>query len=170
MQPQTSQILESYIPVYDDIPKTWENARPFLVEQLKGISNAINIREIGWLLDEELLTGKAFIPGVNTLGNSQPQQFRQVLRIVVDFGALPNTGTKSLPHGVIFDANFTLVSISISATDPVNFLAFSLEYWDNTGTSSITLNMDANNVNVITTSDYSAYTRSFIIIEYLQEL
>jgi hypothetical protein len=165
-----SQQLESYVPVFDAIPMQWDDARPFIVEQMKKMSNAINIREIGWFLDEELLSGKAFIPGVNIQGNQNSQQFRQILRIVINFGTLPNNTTKSVPHGIIFDSNFTLIEMWISATDPINFKAFSLQYWANSGPGSIILNMDATNVNVTTTSNYSAYTRSYVIIEYIQEL
>src|SRR5882724_4464250 len=98
-----NQQLESFVPVYDAVPDKWEEARPFFVEQLKRISNAVNIREIGWFLDEELLSGKAFIPGTTNLNDlSTSQVFRQVLRKVVDFGPLPAAGTKSVPHGITF--------------------------------------------------------------------
>jgi len=56
--------FESYLPVYDFMPEKWEEARRPLVEHLKKISNAVNIREIGWFLDQEVLAGKQFIPGV----------------------------------------------------------------------------------------------------------
>src|SRR5271157_192397 len=95
----SSQEFESYLPVYDTIPEKWEDGREFLVEELKKISNAINAREIGWFLDEELLTGKAFIPGTIVPGNN-PSEFRQILRKVIDFGTLPNTGPKSVAHGI----------------------------------------------------------------------
>ena len=45
-----SQTLESYVPVYDVVPEKWEEARPFLVEQLKKISEGVNTREIGFFL------------------------------------------------------------------------------------------------------------------------
>lgn len=166
-----SQNLESYVPVYDVVPEKWEDARAFLAEQLKKITNAVNSKEIGFFLDQELLSGKAFIPGVNiaTDGGSS-QQFRTVLRKVIDFGALPNSATKSVPHGIFFDANFTLIDMWISATDSINLLAFTLAYWSNSSPGSIILNMDNTNINVTTTSDYSAYTRSFVVCEYMQEL
>lgn len=79
-----SQEFESYVPVYDTIPEKWEDARAFIVEQLKKISTAVNIREIGWLLDQELLSGKAFIPGSNNIiSGGSSQTFRSVLRKVV---------------------------------------------------------------------------------------
>lgn len=162
-----SQDFESYVPVYDTVPEKWEDGRKFLVEQLKRISNGINIREIGWFLDEELLSGKQFIsaPGV-----TPPQQFRSVFRKVISFGALPAAGTKSVAHGVTFDVNFTVTDMYISATDPVNFLAFSIQYWSKNAADSIRLNMDATNVNVAVNADYSAYTRSFVVIEYIKEI
>jgi len=68
----SSQIFESYVPVYDAVPEDWESARQFLVEHLKKISNAVNAREISFFLDEELLSGKQFIPSANnTTGEQQ---------------------------------------------------------------------------------------------------
>ncbi len=81
MLPQDSQQLESYVPVYDVAPQTWDEGRVFLVEQIKRLANAINAREIGFFLDQELLSGKSFIPGVNIVtGAGSSQQFRTVLR------------------------------------------------------------------------------------------
>lgn len=160
-----SQYFESYVPVYDVAPEKWEEARPFIVEQLKRISNAVNIREIGWFLDEELLSGKAFIPGINNVsGGATNQQFRSVFRKVIDFGVLPNTGSKAVLHGINVTDNFTLVFMTAAATDPVALLSMPIP---NTG---ITMNMDAANVNIITTTDLTAYTRCFVTIEYIQEL
>ena len=166
-----SQQLESYVPVYDVVPERWEDARPFLVEQLKRIALAVNIREIGWFLDEELLSGKAFIPGSNDvleLGSSQ--RFRQVLRKVIDFGTLPNAGAKTVPHGIMFDNNFTLVDLWAAATDPVGLTAFSIPFTTASLTGEVELFIDAININIITQSNRSTYTRCFIVIEYMQEL
>ena len=164
---QSDQFFESFVPVYDVVPEKWEDARQFLVEHLKKISNAVNIREIGWFLDQELLSGKQFTPGTSSAND---QQFRSVLRKVIDFGALPAAGTKSIAHGITFDANFSLIDLFISATDPVAFNAFSLQYWSQNAADSIRINMDATNINVIVNANYSAYTRSFVVIEYIQEI
>jgi hypothetical protein len=56
-----SQVYESYVPVYDSVPEKWEDARQFLVEQLKKISNAVNNREIGYYINDQILSGKQFI-------------------------------------------------------------------------------------------------------------
>lgn len=167
----TSQIFESYLPVYDVVPENWEEARPFLVEQLKAICNAVNAREIGFFLDEELLSGKQFIPAVNNPTGAQ-DQFRSVLRKVINFGTLPNTSTKNVPHGLVFDANFTLVQLFGAATDPVNFIGFPLPWAEMKvpAAGNIQLEIDATNVSITTGSNRSNFTRCFVVIEYLQEI
>lgn len=172
MIPTDSQTLESYLPVYDAIPKTWEEARPFIVEQLKKISDAVNIREIGWFLDEELLSGKAFIPGSNdVLDGDTSVRYRTMLRKVIDFGPLPAAGVKSVPHGIVFDNNFTLIQIWASATDPIGLICFPIPYADpNVLANAVLLTMDAVNVNIGVGINRTNYTRCFVIIEYTQEL
>ena len=167
-----SQQFESYVPVYDAVPEKWEEARPFFVEQLKRISNAINIREIGWFLDEELLSGKAFIPGLNNLANQgTSQQFRQILRKVVDFGVLPNAGTKIVPHGITIDNNFTLIQLWAAATDPVAFTSIAIPFATPVAlANNIAIFLDATNINIVTGVNRSNFTRCFVFIEYILEL
>lgn len=162
----TSQVFEAYVPVYDVIPEKWDDARIILVEQLKRLANGVNGREISYFLDEELLAGKFFIPGVNN-----NQAFRSVLRTVVIFGALPNSGTKSVPHNITVDQNFTLTDLWASATKPtVAYASLNIPYASPTLNKNIEINLDATNVNITTAIDYSAYTVTYVVIEYLQEL
>ncbi len=156
-----SQVFESYVPVYDVVPDKWEDARPFIVEQLKKITNAVNIREIGWFLDEELLSGKAFIPGTNNVANGATNQtFRQIIRKVIVFPGL-SIGANVQPHDIIVDSSFSLIQLFGAAT---NAIALTGEPIPN-GADTITYN--ATNI-VITVS--AAYTRAWAVIEYIQEL
>ncbi len=154
----SSQIFESYVPVYDTIPEKWESARPLFVEIFKAMSNAINIREIGWLLDEEYLSGQAFIPGLNN-----PQEFRSVLRKVVNIGPLlPAPTVNQTPHGITFDANFTLISLVAAATNPITLVAEPIP-----NGNGDTIVMDATNINTLVTA---AWPRAYAIVTYIQEL
>jgi len=115
--PIDSQNLESYVPVYDVAPQTWEEGMPFIVEQLKKLANAVNAREIGFFLDQELLSGKSFIPGVNiSSGGGSSQQFRTILRKVITFPGL-TAGVNTQPHEVTVDANFSLIQMFGAATN-----------------------------------------------------
>ena len=157
MQPETSQILDSYVPIYDAIPEAWEEAKTFLVERLKEHAIAINTREIGWYLDDELLSGKSFTPPAVVTGTSE--QFRSILRKVLITGPLI-AGLNVFPHDIVFDANFTLIQMWCSATDSVAFRATTIS-------NEANLTMDATNVNV---TALAAYDRSIVVIEYCQEL
>ena len=171
MDPNNSQEFEAFVPVYDVVPEKWEDAREFLVEHLKKISNAVNSRTIGFLLDEELLSGDQFIPTTAMSGtdSSNSQPFRSVLRKVIVFGALPNTATKAVPHGIIVDSNFSLIHMWASATDPINLLAIPLPFVASPTTNSIQLYMDAINIYITTQDDKSHYTICYVVLEYIQE-
>lgn len=154
----TSQEFESFVPVYDAVPEKWEDAHPFLVETLKKISNAVNIRTIGWLLDEELLSGQAFIPGATIPGNN-PNQFRQVLRKVVDVGPLIAGVNPGVAHGVTFDANFTLIDLWVTGTNSGTLTA-----------RRITGNDVLMNATQLVITSPQIFNRAFAYIEYIQEL
>jgi len=156
---EDSQNLESFVPVYDAIPDQWESARPFIVEQLRKISDGVNVRVIGWYLDQELLSGKAFIPGVNNETGGTSQQFRSILRKVVVFGAI-TAGLNQIPHGIVVDNNFTLIQLWASATNSSTFRSVTFSNPD-------TIYMDATNIYIV--SDGS-YDRCFAYCEYIQEL
>ncbi len=159
--PLDSQQLESYVPVYDVAPQDWEQARPFIVEQLKKLATAINIREIGWMLDEEVLTGKAFIPGLNNvLASGTSQQYRTILRRVIVFPSL-NVGVNTQPHGLTIDANFSLIQLYAGATDAATLTGEPIP------NGADTLSYDVTNI-IITVA--KAYTRAFATIEFIQEL
>lgn len=153
----SSQEFESYVPVYDVVPEDWKDARPFLVEILKKITNGVNAREIGFFLDEELLSGKSFIPGATIPGNN-PGIFRQIFRKVIDCSPLI-AGANVFPHGITFDSNFTLIDYWVAATNSSSLTAINMVY------SEVTL--DATNINI---TSPGAFDRAYCIIEYMLEI
>lgn len=154
-----NQNLESFVPVYDALPDKWEDARAFLVEQLKQISNTVNIRSIGLYLDVELLSGKLFIPGVDVQQNNAPNPFRDVLRIVVDTGALVIGVNPGVPHNVEFNEMFTLIDLWVCGTNSTTLTALRISG------NSVTMN----STDLVINSP-QAFDRSFAVIEYIQQL
>jgi hypothetical protein len=153
----SSQLFESFVPVYDTVPESWEDGRAFLVEHLKKISNAVNAREIGYFLDEELLSGKQFYPGAS----ANVQQFRSILRKVVNCSPLV-AGVNTFPHGITVDINFTLIQMFAAASDATT--PFDSEPIPN---GADALSMDNTNI-YITVADN--WDRANTTIEYIQEL
>lgn len=152
-----SQIFETYVPVYDAIPDKWNEAQQFLVERLKELANAVNIREVGWLLDEEYLSGQQFLPPIGISGTSQ--QFRSVLRKVVDVSPLVAGVNAPVLHGIVFDANFTLIDLYVSGTNSGTFTA-----------RRITGNDVLMNATQLIITSPQAFNRAYAIISYIQEL
>lgn len=151
----TSQRFESFVPVYDAIPEDWEEARAFIVEQLKKISEGVNVREIGFFLEEELLTGGQFIPT-----STNNQEFRSIFRKVIDVGPLVVGVNAPVAHGIKFDNRFTLIDLWVSATNSTSLVAT---------TMSDPNNVNLNSMNILITSP-GIYDRAFCFIEYTLEL
>lgn len=157
-----SQFFDSYVPIYDVAPQTWDEGRAFLVEQLKAISNAVNAREIGFYLDQELLAGKQFIPGSESANDAgESNNFRTILRKVIVFPGL-TAGVNTQPHGLQVDANFTLFQMWGSATKAT--APYKGEPIPN---GADTISYDATNI-IINVA--APYTRAIAVIEYMQEL
>lgn len=155
MTQTTSQQYESFLPVYDTVPEPWEQGRQFLVEVLKKISNTVNIRTIGWMLNEELLSGQQFIPSPTApIG-----QFRSVFRMTINTGALVAGANPGVNHGVTFDTNFTLVDLWVSGTNSGTLTA-----------RRITGNDVLMNATQIVITSPQVFDRSFCVIEYMKEV
>ena len=155
------QQLEAFLPLYDTVPETWDEGRQFLIEQLKKISTAVNAREIGAYLDTETLSGGQFIPSVPESvqeGVNPNTNFRDMYRKVIDMGAIV-IGANAVPHGLTFDANFTLMSLYVSGTNSVGFTAATY--------MAPEVNMDVLDV---TFTSPVAYDRAFAFIEYIYEI
>lgn len=159
MNNNDSQIFESYAPLYDSVPENWEDARGYITENLKILGNLINIREIGWYLDEELLSGKQFIPSnAQALISGTAPQARTILRKVVNCSPLV-AGANTFLHDIIFDINFTLIDLWVSATNSGTLVAQVIT------DSNVTL--DSMNINI---NSPGAFDRAYCVIEYIQEL
>ncbi|MDC7243650.1 MAG: hypothetical protein PQJ44_06915 [Sphaerochaetaceae bacterium] len=157
-----------YLPEYDVIPDNWKEAKKHIVESLTSYAESINAKEIGWYYDVELDTGKKFIPISNDVTSNQ---WRTIFRKVVDTGTLPNTTTTNTAHGVTVDANFTLIDLYGAATKPTSaFASLPLPFASGTLADNISVTVDATNINITTSKDYTAYTCSYIVLEYIQEI
>ena len=158
--PIDSQNFESYVPVYDAIPEKWDDARPFVTEQLKKITNSLNAKEIGFFIDQELLSGKSFIPSPNELADGgTSQQFRSILRIVVDVGPI-TAGVKTVAHNITVDANYEQIALWACATNS------SAPFTSTVFGNSDTIRVIGPNIQI--TSD-GTYDRCKAYLEYIQE-
>lgn len=142
-----------------------------LYQAINSISVVVNIKEGGYYIQNEFVTGALFFPNpALTSQTAQQPTYRQIYRLIVDFGSLPNNSTKSVPHGLLIDARFRIVLISAASTKPTAaFSEIPIPYSSTTAADIIELNIDATDVNITTHSDKTAYTLTTVIIEYIKQ-
>lgn len=147
--------LQNQLTVSIELPNDLEGLRSAINDLYQDIASNMNNKEGALYIPvEKISSGQYFLA-------NNPQSFRAVYRMVVDFGVLPNAGTKDVPHGIVgWNANFRLVRAYGAATDPIALNALPIP------NDGIFLKNNATNVTVTTTADFSAYTESTIVLEF----
>ena len=145
-----------------------------LRKYLNDISSAVNTKDSGLYTDEEVITGKQFIPIYST-DKGANLNYRDVFRKVIDFGALPDSSTKNIAHGITTTQDYSLVGFYGTATQPgVSTLesGISINYVNVAAPADgVQLDIDETNVSITTTTaNYTIYTRCFITVEYIKLL
>jgi len=153
-------------------------------QSYRSISSYLNQREIANYMgvtpsgsagtdvtELEVVTGQQWFGSGSDSQNIVP---RMTFRKVINFGTLPNAGSKSVAHGLVMDlaldSNTTFTRILGAATDPTALSFLPLPFASPTLNQNISLSVDATNVTVTTGIDRTAYTRAIIVIEYLRNL
>jgi len=140
-----------------------------LYQNINNISLVLNIKDSGYYDTKEFVNGQLYYPNPNSTSISPVGiRYRQVFRKVIDFGSLPNAGITSVPHGISITGQTTFTRIYGTANDLTNMSYIPLPYTSNVANSNIELYVDAINVNIATGVNYSTYTTTYIVLEYLQ--
>lgn len=141
-----------------------------LLIQLYQIVNNValqsNAKTTGYYLLNEFNTGQQLFSTSNDFNN-----LRNMFRVVVNFGALPAAGSKSVAHGIQnMTANYSFVKIYGAATNPVALTYIPLPFSSSTAVASnLQITVDATNVTITTGgTNYSAYTVSYVVLEYVK--
>lgn len=140
-----------------------------LYENINDITLALNVKDTGLYDTQEVANGQLYFsnPVLNS-STSQTPTPRQVIRKVINFGALPDTSTKSVGHGISCTTSTRFTRIYATATKPtVAFSYLPIPYASAVAANIIELYVDATNVNIVTGSNYSAWTNTFVVLEYL---
>lgn len=139
-----------------------------LYQNVNLIATVINAKDTGIYDTSIFVNGQTFFPNPTTpVTAAQSSNFRPVYRKVINFGALLNTAPKQVAHGITCNASTTFTRIYGVATNPVAPYSYIPLPYVGVPAGSIELNIDGTNVNIITTDDKTAYTRCYVVVEYL---
>ncbi len=142
-----------------------------LYQNINNIATVLNLKDTGYYALTEFINGQLYFndPAIPLTSVSNPA-FRQVFRKVIDFGALPNAGTKSVAHGLTITSGFRFTRIYATASDPIGMNYIPIPYASPTDANNIELNVDATNVNIITGSNRTAFTTTYVVLEYVKQI
>lgn len=147
--------LQNQIPVSIDLPRNADDMRTEINDLYQSIASSLNNKVGGLYVPQEKSNSELYF----TAGN--PQRFRNVYRMTVDFGALPNSTSKSVAHNIpdITD-QFRLTSAWGGATDPVSII------WIPLPNEGIFVQINSTDVTITTTSNRTNFTACTVVIEY----
>lgn len=158
----------NFLPQTYIIPEDQSEKDLKLRDYLNEIATATNTKDSGIYDAVETITGQQFLPTFST-STASNLTYRGVFRKVIDFGALPNAGSKSVAHGITFGSTFSATRIYGAATNPsTSFIP--IPFASPTLNLNISLEITATNVVITTGVDRTAYTRCFVVIEYITTL
>lgn len=146
-----------------NVPDTWENTASFNTTLFRKQARKINGKDQGYYLDEEITNDQRFFNAANR------QTFHYIFRKVIDCGALPNAALKQVAHGIAGIGNgWMFTRIYGTAIEPAG--AAPRPYYiplPNAGANyQVELMVDTTNVNITTVANLSAFTQSYVILEF----
>ncbi len=141
-----------------------------LYQNINNIALSLNIKDSAYYDTNEFVNGQLFFPDPNLSSSTDTvATFRPVFRLVVNFGALPNTGTTSIPHGLDVTSGFTFTRIYGAASDTTGLNYIPLPYASTVDVAhNVELSIDATNVTITTGSNRSNFNQCYVIVEFLK--
>lgn len=136
-----------------------------LYQNLNNMALVINMKDTGYYTLSEFVNSQSYFPNPDDLSQ---RIMRPVFRMCINFGSLPNTGTKTVPHTIAINDGFIFSRIYGAATEPgTSFIP--LPYASPTTADCIELSLDATDVIITTGSDRTNYTTTYVVVEYVKQ-
>lgn len=153
----------------EESPDEFRNFITRLRQALNTSNTTINLKDTGYYILDEFANGQLYFPDP-LLNSTTPKlpKYRNVFRKVINFGTLPNAGTTSVAHGITLNATVSFTRIYGTATNP-NTSFIPLPYASLVLANNIELNVDATNVNITTGNNRTAYTITYVVLEWIVE-
>lgn len=140
-----------------------------LYQNINAIALALNIKDSGYYVTEEFVNGQVYFPNpsLSSQTSSKPV-LRQVYRRVVNFGALPNTASKTVAHNLSITNGYTFTRIYGAASNTTGTTYIPLPYSSPVLANNIELSVDATNVTITTGSNRTSFTTTYVVLEYIK--
>jgi hypothetical protein len=140
-----------------------------LYQNVNNIALALNLKDSAYYDQTEFVNGQMFFPNpANSSQTVAAPAYRNVYRMVINFGALPNAGAKSVAHNIPITAAYTFTRIYATASDTTGLTYIPIPYASPTLVNNIQLDVTATNVTITTGSNRTNYNVCYVVLEYLK--
>jgi|ERR1700722_17694905 hypothetical protein len=144
------------------------NILTHLYQDMSNVAIALNLKDSAYYFDQEFMNGQLLFPNPGVINRNYAG--RQIFRTVINFGALADTGITSVEHNIEITNTTTFTRIYGCASDPIGFSYLPIPFASTTSVAdNIQISVDSVYVNITTGSDQSAYTTTYVILEYVKE-
>lgn len=165
--------FNNFVPNDLIIPREEKEMNLVLTDYIRLMVNNLNAKEVGTYDTEEFAQGQYWF---NPANRQNPRSgLRKVINLQKTDGSggsglndFTLTNPQTIAHGIDISPQTVFTRISGAASDP-STQYISLPFVDMTGAgNNIELCVDATNVILRSTGDFSAFTTAYVILEYLQ--
>lgn len=156
----------------EDIDVNSPEFKELLVRLYQNINNIVlilNTKDTGIYSQTEFINTQQYFPQQSVIfGTNQETNYRTVYRKVINFGALPNAGSKSVAHNIPVDERYSLTRLYASATNPVStFSLIPIPFASPVLNENIKIEMTGTNITITTGINRTAYTICYVVAEYI---
>lgn len=117
----------------------------------------INTKDTAIYTDEEFFTSQQWY-----VEKDQGEQQMIYRKCIIYNGALPNAGIINIPHGILLTDDWDFVKIYGISQSP------GTHFWVTIPTPEIAIFVNLTDIRISTTADYTPFTRTKIILEYIK--
>jgi len=136
-----------------------------LYQNLNLMQLNLNVKDSAYYDQTEFVNGQSFWPSAAVRSaQTDAVNRRQVFRKVINFGALPNTATKNVAHEIDITSGYSFTRIYGCASDTTGLTFTPIP----NANSDIRLTVNATNIVITTSANYSAYDTTYVVLEYLK--
>jgi hypothetical protein len=160
--------MSNFLPQTFIIPEDPDQKDLMLRNYLGSIATATNTKDSGIYSSVETITGQKFLPTFST-DTFSSANYKSVIRKVFSTGALPNSSSITIAHGITFSPTYSVTRMYGAATNPSNSW-IPLPYASPTLADNISLEANSTNIIITTGSNRTAYTISYVVIEFATTL
>jgi hypothetical protein len=141
-----------------------------MYQNIALIATVLNVKTTGQYLIGQTMDGNLWFPNPanNSSTAARPVQ-RPEARVVVNFGTLPNAGSKSVAHGITCTTSTLFTRIYATASDQSGFNYVPIPYASCTDAAhNIQIDVGSANVTITTGTDRTNFTQCLVVLEFLQ--